>query len=238
VAVQRLRDGRNSLYRMDDALQISDAADTKPAKGAGLAGKHADVKVPAVTVPAATFPDVKAHASRTAIETLAARSILVGKDTGRFDPDATMTRAEFASAVVKALGLPPKAGEGFTDVPHDAWYAPVVGTAYAYGIVTGIDKTHFNPLGTITRQEAAVMVARAARLCGMDTALDAATARSVLAQFTDYTQSAQWARVPLAFCYRASIVPSAEGSILPTREIRRGEIAQMIFNLLGTANLL
>ena len=82
----------------------------------------------------------------------------------------------------------------FEDVASVEWYAGYVGTAYTYGIVTGQTATTFDPGGTITRQEAAVMVARAAKLCGMDTEMDTAAIRDMLAQFVDYVQVADWAR--------------------------------------------
>ena len=44
------------------------------------------------------------HANQTAIEAMASRGIITGSD-GVFLPDNTMTRAEFAAIVVRALGL-------------------------------------------------------------------------------------------------------------------------------------
>ena len=41
-------------------------------------------------------------------------------------------------------------------------------TGFFSGIVNGVGNGKFNPEGTITRQEAAAMVARAAKLCGLD----------------------------------------------------------------------
>jgi hypothetical protein len=75
-----------------------------------------------------------------------------------------MTRAEFASIIVRGLGLPGKTSDVFADVPAKSWYAEAVGSAYSYGIVAGTTPTTFNPNGSITREEAAAMVARAAKL--------------------------------------------------------------------------
>ena len=82
------------------------------------------------------------------------------------------------------------------------------------------------------------MVARAAGLCGMDTAMDTGAIRDVLAQFTDYVSTAQWAREGLAFCYQENILDQSELEIRPAAAIKRCEVAQMVFNLLGSANLL
>ena len=82
------------------------------------------------------------------------------------------------------------------------------------------------------------MVTRAAKLCGMDTAMDAASVRDVLAQFSDYVKTAEWAREGLAFCYQEGILDDSALEIQGTVAIKRCEIAQMIFNLLGSAELL
>ena len=82
------------------------------------------------------------------------------------------------------------------------------------------------------------MVARAAKLCGMDTEMDAMAVRDVLAQFTDYVTAAQWAREGLAFCYQTDILDDSALEIRPKTAILRCEIAQMLCNLLGTAQLL
>lgn len=236
VATQRAATGKSSLYRMDDVtIRVTGSTGTATV---GLPGKDAAVKKQPITAPGTTFDDISAHRNQPAIEALAARGIFNGKGDGLFHPGDTMTRAEFAATVVRALGLAPKAVTQFSDVDSSAWYAGYVGTAYTYGIVTGKSETAFDPSGTISRQEAAVMVARAAKLCGMDTSLNAGTIRDILAQFTDYVKTAEWAREGLAFCYQEGILDSSVLEIQGSTAITRCEIAQMIFNLLGRAELL
>ena len=238
VAVQRLRSGKDSLYRMGDAITVSGGGGGQPEAGTGLPGKHADVRPVPVTAPGTTFADVKGHANQAAVEALASRAIINGMGDGSFAPDANMTRAQFATITVKALGLTPKANDSFTDVKAGDWFAPFVGTANAYGIVNGVGGGLFDHGGTITRQEAATMVARAAKLCGMNTDYSSAAIRDVLAQFGDYTTAADWARASLAFCYDQGILDDSELNIRPTTPIRRCEIAQMLYNMLEKANLL
>ncbi|MBQ3404691.1 MAG: S-layer homology domain-containing protein [Oscillospiraceae bacterium] len=235
VAAQRAASGKNSLFRMDDAISISGG---QSGETGGLPGKHEDVKRVPVTAPGTSFDDISGHVNRAAIEALAARGIINGMGDGNFAPDASMTRAQFAAITVRALGLEPKARGVFTDVTADRWYAPYIDTANTYGIVNGVGNGKFNPEGTITRQEAATMVARAAKLCGMDTEYSAAAVRDILAQFGDYVKSADWARASLAFCYGRGILDDSVLNIEPTVQIKRCEIAQMLFNLLGGAKLL
>lgn len=231
TAVRRTWNQQSSLYRMGDAVSIPNGVGVQ--KGAGLAGKHADVQAMTITAPGMTFEDISGHKNQPAIEALCARGIANGKSGGGFDPDGSMTRSEFASLVVKALGLPAKEGGSFSDVAPASWYAGVVSTASAYGIVKGSNGA-FLPLGTISRQEAAVMTANAAKLCG----LEASAGERLLTQFTDRVDSAPWARPSLAFCYEQGILSQNDVRIRPTENATRGEVAQMLFHLLSVSNLL
>ena len=234
VAIDRAENGKNSLYRMGDVTK----ATTKPSTTVKKGNADASVSVPAVSAPGTTFSDVKNHANQTAIEALASRGIINGMGQGTFMPNKTMTRAEFAAIVTRALGLAAKDTKAFTDVPSSKWYAGYIGTANSSGIVNGVGNGKFNPEGTITRQEAAAMVARAAKLCGLDTAMDAAATRDMLAQFGDYRSVASWAKEPMAFCYSANILDQSDLNIEPTKAILRCEIAQMLYNMLTAAELI
>ena len=234
VAIDRAENGKNSLYRMGDVTKNT----SKPNTNINKSKADPSVNVPGVTAPGTTFSDIKNHANKAAIEELASRGIINGMGKGTFAPNKTMTRAEFAAIVTRALGLPAKDTKAFTDVPSSKWYAGYIGTANSSGIVNGAGSGKFNPDGTITRQEAAAMVARAAKLCGLDTAMDAASIKDMLAQFGDYRGVASWAKEPLAFCYSAGILDQSDLNIEPTKAILRCEIAQMLYNMLSAAELI
>ena len=234
VAINRAENGKNSLYRMGDVIK----ATTKPSTTVKKGSADASVSVPAVTAPGTTFSDVKNHANKAAIEALASRGIINGMSKDTFAPNKTMTRAEFAAIVTRALGLAAKDTKAFTDVPSSKWYAGYIGTANSSGIVNGVGNGKFNPEGTITRQEAAAMVARAAKRCGLDTEMDAGATKDVLAQFGDYRSVASWAKESLAFCYYTNILDQSALKIEPTKAILRCEIAQMLCNMLTAAELI
>ena len=101
-----------------------------------------------------------------------------------------------------------------------------------------MSETEFNPNGTITREEAAVMVARGAKLCGMDTEITAFEVRNILAGFSDYTKTSDWSREALAFCYFGGILDESVLKINPKEKVTRAEIAEMIYNMLNASNLL
>ncbi len=234
AAMWRFEEGKNALYDMSDVEKVSGGT----AAGEGLPGKNEDVHKMPVTAPGTTFPDIAGADCRNAVEELAARGIINGMGDGTFAPDKTMTRAEFAAIVTRGLGLKEQPGEIFKDVPADKWYAGYIGTAYNYGIIKGRSADEFDPEGTITRQEAATMVARAAKLCGMNTDLNEDAVRNVLALFDDYLTVAEWAKASLAFCYSSGIMDDSVMEIVPLEEIKRAEIAQMIYNMLAAAKLL
>ena len=233
VALKRASEGRNTLYDMSDAKKLNVNSDT-----VGLAGKNADVKKMNVVNPGKTFADIAQHKDKTAIEALASRGIINGKSENSFEPNSTMTRAEFATIIARGLGLPQKSNVIFKDVTTNDWFYNYVGTAYSYGIIKGVSENEFNPNGTITREEAAVMVTRAAKLCGMDTNMDTLATRDILAQFFDYVKASDWSQSSLAFCYNEKILDDSVMDIKPKEAVTRAEIASMLYNMLLSANLL
>ena len=234
VAVKRFIDGKNSLYSMSDAISVLDSDSLEY----GLPGKNSDVLQMSVVSPNKTFDDIKGHENQTAIEQLAARNIINGKTDSSFDPKSTMTRAEFATIVVRGLGLSVKGNSSFADVTENDWFYDYVNAAYKYGIINGVSDTEFNPNGTITREEAAVMVTRAAKLCGMNVEMEVSEARDILAGFLDYVKASDWAVTPLAFCYDNEILSDDVMEIKPKEAVTRAEIAQMLYNMLALSRLI
>lgn len=244
VAAKRFREGKNSLYRISEVKDIKiekpiiNDLDKEEAKG--LENKHEDIKVMPIVKPATTFEDIVGVNSvqKEAIEALASRLIINGKNEKEFDPSGNMTRAEFATIVVKALGLETKPKEVFKDAKASNWFYEYVSTANEYGIVNGVSKDEFNPSGTITKEEAVTMVARAANLAGMKIETNNMAIRDVLSQFEDYVIVKDWAMPSMAFAYNENILDAFSMKINPKQIITRVEIAEMLFNMMGKANLL
>lgn len=234
VAVKRFNEGKNSLYSMSDAISASENI----SQNTGLSGKNPDVQKMSVVNIDKTFEDIKGHKNQTAIEQLAERNIINGKTENSFEPQSTMTRAEFAAITVRGLGLSVKGNSVFLDVTENDWFYDYVNTAYNYGVINGVSDTEFNPNGTITREEAAVMLARAAKLCGMNTEVEAFEARNILAGFLDYVKASDWAVSSLAFCYDNKILPDDAMEINPKEFVTRAEIAQMLYNMLSISKLI
>jgi len=204
----------------------------------GLKEKNPDIRKRDVVLKGKTFNDIKNHEKRKVIESLAERKIINGKNETTFDPEGNMTRSEFATLIVNGLCLPDKKEKMFDDVSDAEWFGKYISTAFAYGIVKGESDSVFNPNGTITREEAVVMLARAAKLCGLNTEISSDGVRNVLAQFTDYTKVADWAQSSLAFCYGNGILPDEAMEIKPEETVTRAEVADMLYNMLCLAKLM
>lgn len=233
VALKRSLEGKNSLYSMDDVVSLSD----KSGNLDGLTGKNADIKKLEI-VSNKTFNDIKEHKNKVAIEALAKRNIISGRANNAFEPDQTMTRAEFATIIVKGLGLPLNGKSVFVDVTKNDWFFEYVNTAYKYEIVSGVSDTSFNPNGVITREEAATMITKASKLCGANIDMETYEVRDILSGFSDYIKASNWAMSSLAFCYDSKILPDDVMMIKPKEYVTRAEIAQMLYNMLDLCNLL
>src|SRR5690606_11235384 len=116
-----------------------------------------------------TFPDVAAHWGKGYVESVANKLIVEGYEDGTFGPDRSITRAEFATVIVRALGLSSKKGTAsFSDVKSGDWFANAVAVAAEAGIVKGYEDGTFQPNKVITREELAAMVVRASAFAGKD----------------------------------------------------------------------
>ena len=230
AAAERLYENKPSIFDMSDAPKLQ--------KSEGLSGKLDDVSKSVIKYQGKTFEDIKGLGCREAVETLASRGIINGMTDLAFEPSGTMTRAQFATITVLALGLPVKPTDVFADVNENDWFFPYVGTAYSYEIVKGVSETEFNPSGTITREEAAVMLCRAAALCGLGTDMSLLNPLDYLSEFPDYTEISAWAQNAMAFCCKENILDTSVIYLNPHEAVLRAEIAEMIYKMLGKANLL
>jgi len=227
VSAKRLSEGKTSVFDMSDVEIVHD-------KKQDVSG----VNVPGVIIPGRTFDDISAHECREAVEALAERGIINGTSEKIFEPDRNMTRAEFTALVVRASGLPIQNAVIFSDIESGSWYEDYVNTAYLNGIVKGVSETEFNPCGIITKEQAAVMIERMAVICGMENTADNEAVRNVLAEFVDYTDVSEWAKSSVAFCYSNNILDRSEIYIYPFSEIKRYQIAEMLYNMFKGAGLI
>lgn len=89
---------------------------------------------------------------------LANKGIVKGKTKTTFNPDGSVTRAEFAQILYNKSGAPQVTNSAiFTDVSDNAWYAKAVNWAAENNISKGFNGK-FNPNANISREDMAVML--------------------------------------------------------------------------------
>lgn len=229
AALNRYANHSSSLYRMTDTVNVSASSNSNTT--------HPDITI-APTMQAIAFKDTASSPYQKAISALAARGMISGRGNGYFYPNDTITRAEFAAILVKTLGLSEKSSLPFTDIKNSDWYYSALASAYNYQLIAGTSTTTFSPTGALTRQEAAVLISRAAKMCGLDTAYSEHEITNILCVYNDYRTCAAWSREALAWAYDEHILDDSVWEINPTENISRGEVVQMLYNMLTLAELI
>ncbi|MCH4887127.1 hypothetical protein EZV73_06075 [Acidaminobacter sp. JC074] len=105
-----------------------------------------------------SFTDIDMWA-KNYITSLAAKGIVSGKSESAYDPNGTITRAEFVTMLINHLGLDEEANINFSDA--SGWYESYLAIAKANGLYYGHEGNKFRPTDAITREEMAVLVNKA-----------------------------------------------------------------------------
>lgn len=97
------------------------------------------------------------------VERLFEIGVTTGCGDNDFCPQGTVTRAQMATFLDRALGLPESQQNRFADVPSGVWYTKPVAALAASGITTGCDSSLFCPNDTTTKGQMATFLRRAQR---------------------------------------------------------------------------
>jgi hypothetical protein len=185
------------------------------------------------------FSDVVNHWAKDAINDMGSRMVVTGVGNNNYAPDRSMTRAEFATIMVRALGLEPGTGtSGFSDVTAADWYSGYIKTAASYGIIKGYDNGNFGPNDTITREQAMTMIARAMAITKLSAGLTDSEISQFLGAFSDGESASSYAKESIAACIKTGITSGTSSTtISPKAEITRAEVAVMVQRLLQKSGL-
>ena len=108
-----------------------------------------------------SFSDVPSTAwFNNAVSTLTKAGIIAGYEDGTFQPNATITRAEFATIAVRFFDASYTGKDFFTDIDGH-WAQKYINDAANAGLVNGYEDGTFGPNKAITRAEAMTLVNRA-----------------------------------------------------------------------------
>lgn len=112
-----------------------------------------------LTVPVAGAASTASSTMQPYLDKIVSWGVMRGDINGNLNPDRTITRAEFVTMINRAFGFSHTGTTPFRDVPASAWYAEDVGIAYTTGYINGTTATTFSPASSVTREQAAVILA-------------------------------------------------------------------------------
>lgn len=157
----------------------------------------------------------------------AEQGLIYGTTSVTFTPQGSMTRAMLAAILARADGadLSAYSDTPFADVNPEKWYAEAVGWAYENGVVYGVTETRFDPMGIVTREQAAAMLIRYLESRGV-------TVSEAPLDFTDADQISRYARESIAKAQSLEILAGYEdGAVRPRRTVTRAEGTALVMRM-------
>lgn len=154
-------------------------------------------------------------------------NIFQGYPEGNFAPNRNMTRAEVVRVLYTLEGEPVvQAGNRFSDVPANEWYAEEVEWAASIGVVAGYPDGTFGPQKHVSRQDFVTMLCRYAAYKGYDV-----DGRAEL-NFPDASAVNDYAKDSFAWAIDAGIINGIEEStgnyLRPASGTTRAQVAKML----------
>ena len=202
------------------------------------------VLVFSVALPAMAFqfPDVPTnHWAAEQMDILSDKGVIVGYPDGTFRPDENVTRAEFASMAIKALGQEHTSVAqpvNFTDITEDFWAYDAIQKSVFFDLISCPPAGEpFRPDDTVTRAESITVAVNALTT----EQISEAKAKEVLSKYADA------ASVPESFLIPAGkseilnmlvVMPTdGKASLEPARPATRAEVAAILYKMMEQAKL-
>ena len=185
------------------------------------------------------FPDVpNGYWASCPIDKLATNDVVVGYPDRLFRPSKNISRAEFATMLVKGFGhdmyscAPEKI---FTDVPTNHWANSAITAAVHQNMLKGYPNGTFLPSHNVTRAEALCALAKGLKCAEVDKC----KAQEILSQYTDGSTVPEWAQIPLATALEKGALNDspAPKTIAPFKDATRADIASMLQNIRVSAGI-
>ena len=176
-----------------------------------------------VTLLAASgFADVKTEAvCQQDVLFCTAAGLMTGTGNQAFSPDKPMTRAMLVTVLWRMAGSPAAQGNGgFTDLKA-GWYRQAAVWGAQNGIVAGTGAGTFSPDTPVTKEQAAALLVRFARMRGISIPADTAPVY--------VAECSAWAQADVQAAYAASILDRFPACLAaPQEAATRAELARML----------
>lgn len=189
---------------------------------------------------AKNFPDLdQSHWAYKQIQSLSDDYSVVGYPDGTFKADAPVTRAEFATMVIKTLrqeNAPLTETFQFSDVTYSHWAYNAIQRAIAFDLIQGSPNGLFRPDDNVSKAEAVAIIVSA--LNAGD--LSVAKAKEVLKVYADVNEIPDWAVVPAG---KSEIIgmtahaPESLNKFDANKKASRSEITVNLYNMREQAKL-
>ena len=177
------------------------------------------------------FTDIvgKSAEMQNAIRYLAARGIIGGTGGTNYSPDDSISRAEIAALIVRALGkLDNSATNSFADVTTADWYYTATGCSQRLGIITGYEDNTFRGRTAINKEQIVAVAARVL-ISEMNYKTPSNTA-TYLGKYSDTVVS--WAQPQVALATKENLVVyRTDGTFSGAKDMTRGDAAIIIYRL-------
>jgi len=177
-----------------------------------------------------SFSDITNSWAENEINALLNQGIL--EETVAFNPEEDVTREEFAVWMTRSYGLVnPDATTQFADISSGDTFAADIAAGFEAGLFTGRTDTHFDPEGSVTREELAVIVGNA--LIRYEQKILNENIVDDLDQFVDSGDVEDWSRDYLALMIELDLLPADGGSLDPKGIVSKELAASVLDKILG-----
>jgi len=191
-----------------------------------VVNETASLKISESIVNPVSFTDIKNHWAEASIFEAASKGLISGYPNGKFLPNGSITRIEFAVILSRSLKLEEQEELKFVDaskIPN--WAKTDVARSVKAGLIQGYQDNSFRGDQPITRAEIAVMVARSLNLKATD---------GVKLTFVDSNRIPSWAKDWVELAVDKGIMEGRSGNtFVPNDNATRAEATVMILRLLS-----
>lgn len=174
------------------------------------------------SVSAAPVPkDIQGHWAQSQLQKWLDEGYLNGYQDGTVKPNKAITRGEYVALVNRLFGFTETTTISFKDLKSSNWAYVEVAKAVKAGYIGGYENNTFRSNNALTRQEAAVIVAKV---------LDLNTS-STSTNFKDSAQIASWSRGAVSAAAAKKIINGyPDGTFGPKKALTRAEAVGIISN--------
>lgn len=160
-----------------------------------------------------SFKDIKNHWAKSEIEEFSTKGYINGYEDGNFNPDKSMTRAEFVKIINKFFGFTQGTDVAFKDISKDLWSYNDISIAVKEGYINGYSDNTFKPDGLITREEASKIISTITKLSG-----------DGILSYNDKDQIGDWAKAHVDALTDNGILQGVENNyFMPQKSMTRAE---------------